>query len=359
MCGLRKYLRPRVTGAVYKGETVKKNIIARTMEFLVSVVFVMIVTSATVQAGPLVTQTFNLHPGWNAIFLEVEPEQKDMEVILQGLPLAGIWTWVPRGIAMQFVQNPSEKLLGAEGWHVYFPKSRGEVNLLSNLFALQANRAYLIEIQGNNNVTWNVTGRPSLKRQAWEPNSFNLTGFSLNGTSSPAFADFFGSSAAHAGQAIYRLSDAGIWELVQNPASAQMRSGEAFWIYTEGASAYSGPITVRADFGDGLDFHKALTTNKLWIRNVSSSAKTVTIRYIPMSSPVPLLKLFVNANGAITWPDFGAEETLTISAGKERLLTFSLKRAALSMPRTESLIEIVDNAGGRYLVPVSAEKGGF
>ncbi|MBI5632120.1 MAG: hypothetical protein HZA15_01400 [Nitrospirae bacterium] len=337
----------------------KKNTIARTMESLVSVVFVLLITSATVQAGPVVTQTFNLHPGWNAIFVEVEPEQKDMEVILQGLPLAGIWTWVPRGIAMQFVQDPTEKLLGVKGWHVYFPKSRGEVNRLSNLFALEANRAYLIEIQGDNNVTWNVTGRPSLKRQAWEPNSFNLAGFPVNTANAPVFADFFGSSAAHTGQAIYRLSNAGIWELVQNPASTQMRSGEAFWIYTEGASAYSGPLTVRADFGDGLDFHKALTENKLWIKNVSSTAKTVTVRYIPMGSPVPLVKLLVGPYGGITWPSFNAAETISLGAGKEKLLTFSLKRAAMSTPRTESMIEILDDAGSRYLVPVSAEKGGF
>ncbi|MBI5849184.1 MAG: hypothetical protein HZB31_14765 [Nitrospirae bacterium] len=61
----------------------KKNIIARTKELLVSVVFILLITSASVHAGPVVTQTFNLHPGWNAIFLEVQPEQKDMEILLQ------------------------------------------------------------------------------------------------------------------------------------------------------------------------------------------------------------------------------------------------------------------------------------
>ncbi len=329
------------------------------MELLVSVVFVLLITSATAHAGPVVTQSFNLHPGWNAIFLEVEPEQKDMEVLLQGLPLAGIWAWVPRGIAMQYVQDPSEKLLGAKGWHAYFPKSRGEVNLLSNLFSLQANRAYLIEIQGSNNITWNVTGRPSLKRQAWEPNSFNLTGFSVNGSISPSFADFFSSSAAHSGQAIYRLSNTGIWEIVQNPASAQMRSGEAFWIYTEGASTYSGPVIVRTDFGDGLDFYKLLNENKRLIKNVSSSVKTFTVRYIPMGSPVPLVKFQISTNGGIIWPSFNADETLTIAAGQEKVYSFGLKRAGISTPRTESMIEILDDAGSRYLVPVSAEKGGF
>ncbi len=329
------------------------------MELLVSVVLVLIVTSATVHAGPVVTQTFNLHPGWNAIFLEVEPEQKDMEVLLQGLPLAGIWTWVPRGIAMQYVQDPSEKLLGVKGWHVYFPKSRGEENLLSNLFTLQANRAYLIEIRGNNNITWNVTGRPSLKRQAWEPNSFNLTGFSINSAGSPTFAAFFGSSVAHSGQAIYRLNNAGIWEMLQNPASAQMLSGEAFWIYTEGASTFSGPVAVRTDFGDGLDFQKLLNENKLLIKNVSSSVKTVTVRYIPMGTPVPLVKFEISTKGGITWPSFSAEETFAIAAGQEKVYRFALKRAGISTQRTESMIEILDDAGSRYVIPVSAEKGGF
>ncbi|MBI5849185.1 MAG: hypothetical protein HZB31_14770 [Nitrospirae bacterium] len=204
-----------------------------------------------------------------------------------------------------------------------------------------------------------MTGRPSLNRQAWEPNSFNLTGFSVNGQSSPSFADFFSGSTAHAGQAIYRLSDAGVWEILQNPAAMQMRSGEAFWIYTEGASAYSGPITVRTDFGDGLDFHKILMENKLWIKNVSSSARTVTVKFIPMENPVPLVKFSVGPKGGITWPSFDADETFTVTAGQEKFYRFGLKRAGISTPRTESMIEILDDMGSRYLVPVSAEKGGF
>ena len=58
---------------------------------------------------------------------------------------------------IQFIQNPDEGLDLTSGWLGYFPRPRPEA-FLTNLFILQANKSYLIKLDGTQPVTWNVTG---------------------------------------------------------------------------------------------------------------------------------------------------------------------------------------------------------
>ena len=41
------------------------------------------------------TQTFTLQPGWNSLWLEVQPENNDASVVFAGLPLESAWTSSP------------------------------------------------------------------------------------------------------------------------------------------------------------------------------------------------------------------------------------------------------------------------
>ena len=84
------------------------------------------------------------------------------------------------------------------------------------LFAVQANRAYLLKIDGNQPVTWTVTGTPEVQNYRWAPDSFNLVGFPVDPQQQPTFGQFLAPSPAHAGQPIYRLV-AGQWQEVTSP----------------------------------------------------------------------------------------------------------------------------------------------
>ena len=47
-------------------------------------------------SGGLCTQQFSLVTGWNAVWLEVQPDPDDSETVFSGLPLSSVWTWNPR-----------------------------------------------------------------------------------------------------------------------------------------------------------------------------------------------------------------------------------------------------------------------
>jgi len=329
------------------------------MSLLFVIVLSLATTSLTAFAESVVTQTFTLHPGWNAIFLEVEPNPKDMASAFNGVPIAGVWTWNPEGLGRQYIQNPSEALIKESDWRVYFPPSRGEDPFLTNLFFLQANRAYLVEVTGNNNVTWTISGQPSLKRREWITNSFNLTGFAVDPNVPPAFNPFFASSKAHKGQAIYRLSNSGIWEFVQNPSSTNMRSGEAFWIYTEGPSKFEGPLLVRPDSGFDLHFYKELSQRILKVKNISSVTKTISLKLINADAAFPLLKFTLDNDANEKWVAFGPVESVLLAPGKEGIFRLAVRRADMTTSIVNAIIEISDGAGALYKIPISAEKGGI
>ena len=68
--------------------------------FLIALVFV---------ASPLLaqwtTQAVTLRPGWNAVFLEVQPEPEDPERLFSGLPIASVWMWNKRFSTVQFIED--------------------------------------------------------------------------------------------------------------------------------------------------------------------------------------------------------------------------------------------------------------
>src|SRR6187399_3282524 len=146
----------------------------------ISLLLLGLACSATLRAAATdITQTIVLQPGWNSVFLEVRPEPNDAETVFGGLPLASAWTWNPSGPKVEFVDDPTERLAPSAQWLGYFPRPRPE-SILTNLFAVQANRAYLIKIDGNLPVTWTVKGSPEVQSYRWSPDGFNLVGFPVD-----------------------------------------------------------------------------------------------------------------------------------------------------------------------------------
>ena len=84
------------------------------------------------------SQTFQLQPGWNAVFLEVQPADNDTETVFAALPIESVWTWSPNSSPVQFIADPSEPRLRETGWLGYYPQPRPDA-MLTNLFRVQAN----------------------------------------------------------------------------------------------------------------------------------------------------------------------------------------------------------------------------
>jgi hypothetical protein len=300
-----------------------------------------------------ITQQFNLHAGWNAVWMEVEPDNSDIGVVFTNLPLSSVWTYVPNANQVQFIKDPSEASFNDPVWLRYFPIGRAEA-FANNLYAVHAAKAYLLNLTASAALT--VTGQPLIKARDWQSDSYNLRGFPVDPDHLPTFGTFFSPSPAHAGQPIYHLGADGKWVLVD--AGASMASGEAYWVYCKGASSYRAPLGLELELGDGLDFDVSLTELTPRLRNLGLSAKSISIRDVTAgnSSPLSYLKF---ANNTFQWVNL--PDPLTVSLGGSSSssavtdLRLAIRRKDFPGGTTSyaSILEIKDNASSRYLVPMT------
>lgn len=322
------------------------------------VILAMVLVVTVPAAAAELEQTIVLQPGWNAVFLEVAPSPNDPESVFQGLPVSSVWRWNPEGIQADYLRNPADGLEAQPGWLGYFPPHLPE-SILTNLYAIEPNTAYLVKVGGASPIMWTVRGVPVLRDREWIADSFNLRGFHVNPGAEPSVADYFGPAKAHAGQPVYRLTSAGIWELVTAPYSTPVESGVAYWVFSDGPSSYKGPIEVRNEFGNGIEFGGALTESTLVFSNSSSVPAIVSLRGIGAGPSLPLLyKNIDEVSSEESWPDLPNTLSIEIESRDEDVdgqsfVDLGVRRNDLD-GRVETILEVVDSLGGRRRMLVSA-----
>jgi hypothetical protein len=321
-------------------------------------------------------QTVVLRPGWNSVFLEIQPEPRECDSLFAGVPVESVWAWNRRFSPVQFIQDPEELIPGQQDWLTYFPTSH-LARATMNLFTLQGSRAYLIKLPDNaTQVSWTFTGQPLLRRFEWLPESFNFTGFHVDAANGPTFQSFFASSPAHAGQRVYRLVN-GLWSLVVSPTTTRLARGEAYWIFCRGLSTYASPLEVAVEQGYGLDYGRILAEQTLTVRNTSPTSNTFTLRrlssvpppgngYPSLAGAVPLnfFRLSVAQNQVdAEWLPLPAQLAMDLGPGQEWSLRLEAQRAEMTPFNPppgvtdvlyQSLLELRDGAGSRRLVGVTA-----
>ncbi len=322
--------------------------------------FVAMSASAVVHAQEAVrAQQIALAPGWNAVYLEVDPDTSDPDLLFAGTPVDRVATFSAAFKGSQFVNDPTADLQKAYGWVVWYAPSRADA-MLSNLYAIQGGRPYLMHAATN--VTLELTGAIPPTGVRWTPNAYNFVGFPVESPGGPTFAQFFGPSPAHHQDRIYRLV-AGTWRRVTDPAATTMRSGEAFWIYTEGRSSYTGPLEVRLESLFGV----TLTTtvgSELVFRNRTGHPLNVTLEHVVEgNAPIPMA-IEVRTYDA-DLPGFRDVTVLlnrgawlqslpTLEAGKGLRLPLKLQSAWADPGVRHSLLRVRTDLGTVTYVPVTA-----
>jgi hypothetical protein len=324
-----------------------------------------------------VTEEIALHPGWNAVFLEVQPEPAACDAVFGSLPgLERVVTWNRRFTPVQFVQDPGAIGLKDPDWLTYLPAGHA-MAAESNLHGVEGGRCYLIRIADSvAPFVWRVRGTPVLPRHDWLTDSLSLVGFGVPTASPPTFASFFAASTAHAGQPIYRLSAAGQWQAVSDPAVARLQGGEAFWVHTRGISDFEGPLRVSTEQQRRLDFGRSLAEQTLRLENVTAAARAVVIRPAgsepppvgvepALAGPVPLSYWQPGDGG---WADLTGGLQVTIPAQAEWTIRLAVRRkdfSAYALPLGvtsalyQSILEVQEVAGAsRYRIPVTAQGAG-
>lgn len=314
-------------------------------------------------------QTVELKPGWNAVFIEVQPEDNLCESVFAGLPVKTVWYWNRSSPMKQFIQDPSELLPKPADWLLYYPKGEARA-FLTDLFRITAGDPYLIEVGGSEPVTLTLEGSVTAAQPRWVPDSFNLTGFYVNPEKRTKFKDFLQYDSALAGQAIYRVNSAGK-SVAVNPDTETVEAGTAYWMYCKGTSTYAGPFAVEPPVLTGLDFGKDATERPLVIKNNTGAPKELTLRVLPSlrSGTKSVDKetgltvfgdVALSYHRLLSWQPLDGELKFTVQPNSSEQLELAVRRAVMESglssgkSQFESVIEVSDELGGYFRVPVKA-----
>ena len=318
------------------------------------IILIIVCFSGLFVNGQTVEQTITLEPGWNAVFLEVQPDPYDPQSLFGGQDIESVWTWAQRLTRVDFVQNPSEGLWNRSGWLVWTPEGRSE-NITTNLHAIFSGRAYIVHYTGQTPRTLTFSGTPNVEKIRWVADSYNLVGFHLDPDLPPTFGAYFNTATSHSLQTTFRLQPNGQW--VAAASGDRMRSGEAFWVFSQGESNFNGPLLVELPGEDGLDYNNRLQRHKIFLKNIGSNG-TVTLHLQPGTGEVPLnyREILDNEFKTEVWPEFEGTMDLEAQTNHTLNIELSVDRARLAVHSADSILEIRDNAGSRWLVPVKAQR---
>ena len=86
-------------------------------------------------------------PGWNAVWLTVDPADTTPSKVFAEAPISEAWCWFPMDKTVEFISDPASGLFNVPGWSVYIPATLPTA-FLSNLGAAQGHRAYLADLAG-------------------------------------------------------------------------------------------------------------------------------------------------------------------------------------------------------------------
>lgn len=317
-----------------------------------------------------VQQTISLKPGWNAVFLEVDPDPQQCDVLFSGLPVESVWDFNRSVNSPQFVQDASTLLPNTAAWLCWFAPTH-PLAPQSSLFSLRDGRPYLIKLATNSApMDWIVTGKPSLRRTTWQEGGVNFVGFRV-GAQGPTFQSLFLGEAGLTGQPIYTLSNNGTWGAITNVSSARPIAGQAYWVRCRLPAQRAGTILVDAGSRRGLTFDGAITEQILRIRNSTTTARTISVRLLPSATPpagqpplagaVPLEYWKADyTNKTFGWTTLPSPLTQAgLPAGQEWTIRLGVRRygtaAASSGSQFQGLVEVTDDLGTRWVVPVTAD----
>ena len=238
-----------------------------------------------------VDQSFEVKPGWSAVFLHVDASHRTLQDLVgsdPSNPIDQVWLWKPDSSVAQFIQNPDTPAPGNSQWLNW----RRLENSSSVLQRLPGNHACLVHSTATGNYTWTITGKPVPPSYAWTSSGMNLLGFSTPESNPPVF-DTFLSPAPSFRQAAEIFNYPGGEFSASNPRqlftmiTSPVKRGEAYWIRADRSfNRYFGPFEVTLQDRSGIHFSDLVSQYEIRLKNVTPNSVAVTLR-LASSGAVP------------------------------------------------------------------------
>jgi len=312
---------------------------------------------AICMANVSITQTIHLKAGWNAIFVEILPDESDPDILFNNTPITQVLAFLPDQSSVQFIESPNEMDWKSEKWCRWVPPN-GPESFLKNLYAIKNDQSYIVFTTSD--FTLSITGMPSIQHRQWFPDAFNLVGFYVDPVVPPTFAQYFSGSQNHQDYDIFTLMN-DTWKRIEKPDQVNIESGKAYWVFCNGGSNYVGPLEVVVPgTGDELDFNRTIPQWELTFINHSPDPLSVTVTPIPNSitdAGVPLsIQSYTNLTEKVFTPFNTTTSPMNLESEQLFKLNLAIRRDAIAKPTISSLLKIADDSGNLFYLPVKAEQ---
>ena len=281
-----------------------------------------------------ITQTNSLKPGWNAVYLHVDASHTDLNSLINALdPIDEVWLWhhdLPPGLSLATPPDPTTTTPATQ-WSKW-TKLDGTN---SGLSILPGNAALLVKASANFN--WRVKGRPVAPSYRWTLTGLNFVGFPAvsNAPTLPNFETFLAPDAQtldwKQSSEIFRYQGGNLGPTNPIAVSAILQRNirvardQAYWIRAgeptnQVYNRYFGPFQITGGGSSGIRFGDAQGQARLYIKNMTKSNLTVTLREVaseasPAGATPPMLPLMVRGPINATNLTFGYSD-LTAGASQ-------------------------------------------
>ena len=336
--------------------------------FVIPVIFVIFVIYSPAQ---WLTQEIALEPGWNAVWLNVQPVERCDEVFW-GTAVEMVWKWDGGLFRPDFRTTPGDLGTHERQWFCWRPESSG-LSALNTLFGLEANTGYMIKLREDAEpVIWSVKGAAVAPMVEWRPNAFNLCGFPVM-LDGPSFAAFFADcdevNAVVGSDALFAVGPAGERIPIRSTAHTHVERGKAYWIKADNPRGFMGPLEMRA--GRSIHFSDQVPYSSVKLRNITDEPLNVVLTLreseaAPVGEPqVAGVAYALARRGMGDWVDLQhSAMTLELAAGRDAEVSLALNIEALSAVDMTSangavyaaLLQVeVPEKGMLFYLPMSAE----
>jgi hypothetical protein len=300
-------------------------------------------------ADPVRTQQIELAQGWNAVWIEVSPTNDQVAAVFDPAKVDVVARYFTPETQVRFIEDPGEKAWNTPGWGVWYEPSRAEA-FLTSLHAIQGNSAYLVHATQNH--TLSVTGTVRFRPLRWNTDSFNLVGLPVSSSVKPTFGRFFSGAGGRVGAQVYRLVE-GSWQKVSDPATTQIRAGEAYWIYCDGKTNYQGPLELRFTGADSVSLGSGSNLSVIECANRATNAFSVNASIesggnLPLFRSVPDLANLTSKSEPLS----GGSNLGNLTAGSVSRLRLELRPALMTGSEGSALLNLSTSDGIVLRVPV-------
>lgn len=309
-----------------------------------------------------ITQSFNLKKGWNAIYLQVEPQIENQDISsfifkdidVEDFPIEIITTFSPIISSIEYIKSTDEPSWKKAGWNSWIRDDLDEA-FLTNLYGLRASKAYLVK--SDRDYVWQLRGELVYSQKEWEPDSFNFIGFNVaeDGISFYNYLQNSKSATAIKDGPIYTLEN-GVWQEVSLVDTA-VEKNRAYWVFSRGSCDFQGVVEISITKGlNSIDFLDIADTKSLTIKNSSSKEATILITLEDSNIPLALVekdenlrvsyKSITKVIKSFTLAPYGSKE-ITLAIERAKIDDNTKKEGILKIAIMETN-EVINLAVSRY-----------